>query len=79
MKTHELRMLGTTELSQRVISLQTEYVTMRETIRNGKEKNNSALKRLRSDIARVKTILAEQQHSKEEPVDTAKEVTPSKA
>lgn len=57
MKIQELRSLSTADQEAHLLSLQHEYVTLRQAIRQGKESNHARLGQVRREIARVKTLL----------------------
>jgi ribosomal protein L29 len=56
MKTSDLKNMSVAELNAHITKLRQEYITRRETVQSGRDKNNAALKQLRRDIARAKTI-----------------------
>ena len=61
MKSAELRHADLTAVTQQLATAQAEYFATQEAIRTGKEKNHAQLRQLRRQIARVRTILKEQQ------------------
>jgi ribosomal protein L29 len=61
MHTRDLRELSLEALTSRLAAALAEQAALREAIRFGKEKNHAAFKALRVDIARIQTIIREQQ------------------
>lgn len=59
MKTSELRKKTDTELKETLQSLQSDIKDVVKGVLQAKEKNNSKIKMLKKDIARVRTILNE--------------------
>lgn len=61
MKTNEIRSLTTKELEQKLSDLTTELFNLRFSHVAGNLPNNTQLRFLKKDIAKVKTILRERQ------------------
>lgn len=55
----EFRELDQAAVRQRIVKLRQELRLAKEEVRQGKEKNNARLERLRRDIARAQTVLNE--------------------
>lgn len=61
MNTKEIRELSDTHLKARSRELEAEYYVLGQAVKSGKEKDHTCLKRLRRDIARLKTVLREKE------------------
>ncbi len=61
MKAKEIRDLSTVELHRRLDELKTELVNLRFQLATGQLDNPMQIKRVRKDIARVKTIIRERE------------------
>ncbi|NEX16214.1 MAG: 50S ribosomal protein L29 [Halochromatium sp.] len=65
MKAHELRTFGTAELEKRLHELLKEQFNLRMQQRTGQLSRPSQVKTVRRDIARIKTLMAEQMKAAE--------------
>ena len=61
MKANEIRDLSATELERRLDELKTELFNLRFQLATGQLDNPMNIKRVRKDIARVKTIIRERE------------------
>ncbi|MTI94224.1 MAG: 50S ribosomal protein L29 [Firmicutes bacterium] len=61
MKAKEIRELSATELQRRLDELKTELFNLRFQLATGQLDNPMQIRRVRKDIARVKTIMREQE------------------
>lgn len=59
MKARELRELSVAELNAKLIDLKTELFNLRFQMATGQLENNSRIKLVKKDIARVKTLIHE--------------------
>ena len=59
MKTHEIRELTNEELVQRLQDLKTEFFNLRFQLATGQLSNPARIKLVKKDIARVKTVMRE--------------------
>ncbi len=59
MKTKEIRELSSEELTQKLGDLKSEFFNLRFQLATGQLNNPSSIKNVKKDIARVKTIIRE--------------------
>ena len=59
MKTKEIRELTQDELAQKLGDLKTEFFNLRFQLATGQLNNPSSIKNVKKDIARVKTVMRE--------------------
>lgn len=59
MKARDIRNLPAADLASHLQDLQSEYYTLQEAVRLGKERNHARLRQVRRDIARHISVLRE--------------------
>ncbi len=59
MKTNEIRELTNEELEQKLVDLKSEFFNLRFQLATGQLNNPSSIRNVKKDIARVKTVLRE--------------------
>ena len=64
MKTHDLREMEVGRLVNHKQTLRSEYASLLEDVRSGKEKNHAQLTAMRRMLARVQTVLHEKESLK---------------